>query len=103
MCSKLSYTLYTLLSSKRLLHVAFIQSPFVDQKNNINNTSYAAAYCLISPFIPLLRRLFYVSIFLSEFRSQIPSKYLRCLKMSIPRIFRVLFISVTDQQKAHVQ
>jgi len=95
MCSKLSYTLYMLLSSKCLLHVPLIQSSFVDQTNNINNTSYAAAYCLISPFIHLLRRLFYVSILFSEFRCQIPSNCLRCSKLSILRIFRILFISVT--------
>jgi len=67
MCSNLSDTLYTLLSSKCLLHVPFIQSFFVDQIININNTSYAAAYYLISsPLSPLLGRLFYVSIFFSE-------------------------------------
>ena len=78
--------------------VPFIQSSFVDQTNNTNNTSYAAAYYLISPFVHLLGRLFYVSIFFSEFRSQIPSNYLKCLKISIPRIFRIFIISVIHYQ-----
>ena len=83
----MSNTLYALLLSTFLLHVPFIQSSFADQTNNTNNKSYAAAYYLISPFVPLLGRLLYVPIFFSEFCSQIPSKYLKCLELSILCIF----------------
>jgi hypothetical protein len=87
MCSKLSNTLYALLLSKFLLHLPFVQTSFADQTNNTNNKSYAAAYYLIPPFVPLLNRLLYEPLFFSEFCSQIPSKYLKCLKLSILSIF----------------